>query len=139
MTTPEFKDEPLNKFVSNDEALWRKTFDALWSDNAFIAKNFEKKSFYNFECTTEKQKKLVEILRNRPVDDNVGIWFAGKAGTGKTHLMTALMNSLAWLWLYQYPTLSGRFKFYNYADLCGVLRDDPNNFDKFHKIRSPRF
>ena len=32
-----------------------------------------------------------------------------------------------------------QIKYYNYSDLCSLLRDDPNDFEKFQKLRSPHY
>lgn len=36
-------------------------------------------------------------------------------------------------------SLRGQFRYWNYSDLCGMLRQNPNDFDWLHSVRKVRF
>ena len=101
-----------------------------WKTKHFDSLVFEQGSYL---------EKLVSILKQREITDIDGIWLSGSAGHGKTHLLLSLFNWLSWKYYYAYKGLYAQIKFYNYSDLCGILRQDPNNFELLHKIRSVHY
>lgn len=58
-------------------------------------KRFADSSLDNYNCETEEQKKLVEVLR-KGIDDGFekNIVIIGGVGTGKTHLAYSVINAL---------------------------------------------
>lgn len=119
---------------------WDVIFQSQYDQNKFLPTNWHQKHFSTLELEPNSQlEKIVSVLKTRTLDDNVGIWLSGKTGHGKTHLLLSLFNNLSWYYYHQNKALYGQVKFYNYTDLCGVIRQDPNNYDFFCKIRSPRF
>lgn len=119
---------------------WDRIFKTQASQNKFLPKNWHEKHFSNLEAKEGTQLfELIKILDSRELDDQVGVWLSGKTGHGKTHLLLALFNRLSWLMFSQRGFLNNQIKFYNYTDLCGIIRQDPNNYDLFCKLRSPEF
>jgi DNA replication protein DnaC len=116
---------------------WAPVVSGLKDSNKFLPLNFAEKNFENFEKNVNN-KSIAEILQTRTLDETVSIWLSGSTGSGKTHLLLSLMNHLAWL---QYHSGKNLFhvKYWSYTDLCSTLRADPNNFDLFQSIRSPKF
>lgn len=126
--------------TSHSSDSWIPVFKSLAHYNKTLPKNFHLKSFDNLDLEKDSQMfKLVEILKNRTLDDSVGLWISGRAGCGKTHLLLALMNHISWVYYHSHIGLNGQVRFWNYADLCSWIRQDPNNFERFDEIRKPNF
>lgn len=116
----------------------------LQKNNKFLPKNFGLKSFAALRPRPEKEvegfEKVYKYLLNRHYSDNKSVWISGEAGVGKTHLMIATLLQTAWhYWHDNENSLRGNFKYWNYSDLCGVLRQSPNDFDLLHSVRRVRF
>jgi DNA replication protein DnaC len=58
---------------------------------SFIPERYRNASFDNYECTTDKQRRVVNLLREYRGEKNIIIH--GPPGTGKTHLLWALMRA----------------------------------------------
>lgn len=107
--------------------------------NKLLPINWDSKTFENMTIETgSKLEKIVKVLKTQTLED-CGIWLSGGVGCGKTHLMLSLFNHISELFINEYDAIGEYVKYYNYSDLCSILRDDPNNFEKFQKIRSPYF
>lgn len=88
----------------------------------------------------EKQlSKIVATLKDFDLGEKVGFWFSGKTGHGKTMLLLSLFNSISWKYYHANGGLKGQVQFYNYTDLCGVLRQNPNDHDLVCKIREVEY
>lgn len=123
-----------------EESPWFTIYRAQKSQNKFLPNNWHEKHFSTMKYESDTQlQKIVLLLKDRMLDDNVGIWLCGKTGHGKTHILLSLFNNLSWYLWHRDGGLSDQIKFYNYTDLCGLLRQDPNNYDSFCKLRSPQF
>jgi DNA replication protein DnaC len=57
----------------------------------FIPERYRQETFDTYECKTEKQRRAVQCLREYRGDKNIIIH--GHPGTGKTHLMWALIKT----------------------------------------------
>jgi DNA replication protein DnaC len=58
---------------------------------AFIPERYRLETFDTYECTTEKQRRTVQYFREYRGDKNIIIH--GPPGTGKTHLLWALIKA----------------------------------------------
>lgn len=115
---------------------WDKIFKSQQATNRDLPKNYYLKHFDNMEIEPNSQlEKIVAVLRDRQINDPVGIWFTGGTGAGKTYLLTSLFNFLSWNYFYSNNGLHGQVKWWSYVDLTSILREDPNNFEKFQRIR----
>lgn len=119
---------------------WIKVYQSQQAQNKFLPARWYEKHFstLKFESGTQLEK-IVSILKKRDTSDNVGIWFSGKTGHGKTHLLLSLFNNLSWYLYFSNGGLKDQIKFYNYTDICGLIRQNPNDYDLFCKLRSPQF
>lgn len=107
--------------------------------NKFLPAQWTIKTFENFKYAADsKLQKIVNVLSKQDLHDS-GFWLSGGVGCGKTHLLLSVFNMLSLKLLSSQGTINGMIKYYNYSDLCGLLREDPNNFEKFCKIRSPAY
>jgi DNA replication protein DnaC len=126
--------------LTESEKRFQQISEILNSQNIDLPKNYSQKLFSNFETNSDILKRIVESLKKIEIDDTTGVWFSGSAGVGKTHLLIALMNQIAWKYYEQNSgRLNGDIRFWSYSDLCSAIRSDPNNFQNFRAIRSPRF
>jgi DNA replication protein DnaC len=109
-------------------------------NNPHLPINWDTKTFERMSIEpNSKLEKLVNILKNYTLEDS-GIWLSGGVGCGKTHLLISLFNLISLKYLEDYGEYNlKQIRYYNYSDLCSLLRDDPNNFDKFQKLRSPHY
>jgi DNA replication protein DnaC len=108
--------------------------------NQLLPIDWDLKTFdrINIESNS-KLEKLVNVLKSYTLEDN-GFWLSGSVGCGKTHLLLSVFNLISLQYLEAYGEYHLKnIKYYNYSDLCSLLRDDPNNFDKFQKLRSPQY
>lgn len=122
------------------ESPWIKIFKSQEAANRFLPKNWHEKHFSNMQIEKNSfMENLVKILKERKLDDSVGIWFAGATGAGKTYLLASLFNHISWYYYHSRNGLHGQVKWWAYVDLISVLREDPNNFEKFCKIREVEF
>lgn len=116
---------------------WRKVIEAVNYHNEFMPRNWTSKNFETFSVEPGTElANMVKKLRQIAINGRYGVFLAGAAGSGKTHLLLSILANLAWSYYFTHNGIHGQLKFYNYADLCGILRQDPNDFNKFHKIRS---
>lgn len=129
--------QPSNDLESeNDENPWFKIFRSQVKQNRFLPKNWSDKHFYKMERDEGSYlDKIIKILETRDLKDQVGIWINGKTGHGKTHLLISLFNSICWQYYHLNNGLNGNVKFWNYSDLCGVLRQNANDYEMLCKIR----
>jgi DNA replication protein DnaC len=129
-----------NLELTESEIRFNQICEILKSQNVDMPKNFPTKLFSNFETIDSKLKTIVNALKKYDIDETAGVWLSGSAGVGKTHLLIALMNQIAWNY---FETNGGRLnadiRFWSYSDLCSAIRSDPNNFQNFRAIRSPQF
>jgi DNA replication protein DnaC len=117
---------------------WAEVHAEMKRLNRFLPKSFENKHFDNFQVKAGSQlENIVEVFKRRSVDDVLGIWLSGQSGSGKTHLMLSLFNILSWTLFH--TKRAHELKWYNYTDLCGMLRAEPNNFDLLCRIRETGF
>lgn len=118
-----------------------KIFQILKSQNQDLPKSFENKILCDMILEPgSKLEIFVKTIRQRELlTSPVGFWVGGKPGVGKTHLLLALMNEIAWNYFHAFGKIDNQIKFWTYSDLCSELRDDPNNFQKFRALRSPEF
>lgn len=126
--------------MTESEIRFNQICEILRSQNIDLPKNFPTKLFSNFYTDDPKLKSIVKSLRNYHLDETTGVWLSGSAGVGKTHLLIALMNQIAWNYFEMNGgRLNGDIRFWSYSDLCSAIRSDPNNFQNFRTIRSPHF
>ena len=134
---PSLQEQPQSEPVPNP---WEPIINAINTYNKDLPKNWTSKNFDNFERESGSQLDMVvKVLSKRDLNDPVGVFLSGGAGCGKTHLLLSLMSRLAWFYYYAQNGINDQIKFYNYSDLCGILRQDPNNFELFCKIRKPAY
>lgn len=116
---------------------WDKVFASQKTGNKILPKNWQTKHFDTMVVDSGSfLERLILILKQRTLEDRDGIWFYGETGHGKSHLLTALFNWISWQYYFKNQGLHGKVRYWNYSDLCGVLRQDPNNFDLLQEIRS---
>lgn len=122
--------------TQKQESPWDKVFKSQIQQNKHLPKNWWNKHFMTIEAEKESYlEKLVNTLAQRDLEDPIGLWFTGAAGTGKTHLMLCLFNHICWQYYHIYGGLNGQVRYWSYTDLISTLREDPNNFKKFCEIR----
>lgn len=139
-TYSEWQQTTSEETQNQEQDHWLPIISALESQNRFLPKNWTQKNFSSL--IAEKNSHLAEvisILSNRDLNDPVGVFLAGGAGCGKTHLILSTMSRLAWFYWHLNKGLNNQIKFWNYSDLCGVIRQEPNNFELLHKLRSPAY
>lgn len=116
--------------------------EELAKTNKHLPKSFGLKTFDQYHQRSDVQglEPLFKYLTARTYKDNRSIWISGQAGVGKTHLMIATLLNMAWyFWHENDLSLRGQFRFWNYSDLCGELRQNPNDFDWLCRVRKVRF
>lgn len=126
-----------NQSDESEENPWDKVHASQHQHNKILPKNWRNKHFDSMNAQEGSfLQNLIAILKQRDIEDSDGIWFYGQTGHGKTHLLISLFNWLSWIYFHKNGGLKQEVKFWNYSDLCGVLRQDPNNFDLLQNIRS---
>ena len=131
-----------NNFSNSTEIqqIWTKVIESINYHNPLMPKNWHLKNFDNFVAPAGSEfETIVKKLSDFDLTAPYGVFLTGVAGVGKTHLLLSLLGRLAWLLNFYENGTNGEIKFYNYSDLCGILRQDPNDFKLLCKIRSPRF
>lgn len=131
------KEEERKRIESLPENIIFKSHD---HHNSLLPINWNSKTFENMKVEKNSRlEKIVNILKEQTLDD-CGFWLSGGVGCGKSHILLATFNLLSFKFLKDYGNEVGlNIKYYNYSDLCSILREDPNDFEKFQKIRSPYF
>ncbi len=129
---------PKQEIIEHEESLENKIYKAHSVYNIYLPINWNNKTFSTFETKDQKLQKLYNILIKQELNDN-GFWLSGSVGCGKTHLLLALFNLISEKFYEKTNGINDEIKYYNYSDLCGLLRQDPLNFERFHKIRSPKY
>lgn len=71
----------------------QREFVSRWDYNTRkLPSDFKSKTFDSYVCEEHNQKPLAYLKTWSPAVDRFGFFLMGTAGTGKTHLMTALLN-----------------------------------------------
>lgn len=111
------------------------------SANEFLPTNWELKTFDSMIFDSNKKlQNIAEAIWGSDKDEYGSFWLSGGVGCGKTHLLLAKLNQLSCDYYNTHKYYHNNcIKFWNYSDLCSVLRQEPNNFELVKWIRSASY
>lgn len=128
----------LKEEKESEESVDSKLFRIQSYENPLLPLNWQLKTFDKMETKQDSRLEMVVSILKRQTLTDSGVWLSGGVGCGKTHILLSIFNDLSHQYLTKYGKIDRQVKYFNYSDLCSILRQDPNNFERFHMIRSPK-